>query len=218
MLSSKLTISSALLDVKDDVRLTRLYLAQAWNKLRKASQGLTCARYTLKYVCQNSTTALSFVISLTFVSIQINSIFFLSFFHRLSFFRNNDYERVTLIRNIPYRIRIIRGEDRDWERERLFCFNLILEGYKIRQENLLKSVSNRCKKSGRPETWLSDTKRPLRGERKRWAPPAVEKRFANYSIFIAALTIEQINRRQTRADYNAFPRLRSMGSSNFQSS
>lgn len=45
MLSSKLTISSALLDVKDDVRLTRLYLAQAWNKLRKA-QGLTCARYT----------------------------------------------------------------------------------------------------------------------------------------------------------------------------
>lgn len=44
MLSSKLTISSALLDVKDDVRLTRLYLAQAWNKLRK--QGLTCARYT----------------------------------------------------------------------------------------------------------------------------------------------------------------------------
>lgn len=46
MLSSKLTISSALLDVKDDVRLTRLYLAQAWNKLRKASQGLTCARYT----------------------------------------------------------------------------------------------------------------------------------------------------------------------------
>lgn len=217
MLSSKLTISSALLDVKDDVRLTRLYLAQAWNKLRKVKKVNVCSIY-LKYVCQNSTTTLSFVISLTFVSIQINSIFFLSFFHRFFFFRNNDYERVTLIRNIPYRIRIIRGEDRDWERERLFCFNLILEGYKIRQENLLKSVSNRCKKSGRPETWLSDTKRPLRGERKRWAPPAVEKRFANYSIFIAALTIEQINRRQTRADYNAFPRLRSMGSSNFQSS
>lgn len=218
MLSSKLTISSALLDVKDDVRLTRLYLAQAWNKLRKASQGLTCARYTsntfaLKFY---NSSFLRYIVNLRINSDQFYIIFFLSFFHRL--FRNNDYERVTLIRNIPYRIRIIRGEDRDWERERLFCFNLILEGYKIRQENLLKSVSNRCKKSGRPETWLSDTKRPLRGERKRWAPPAVEKRFANYSIFIAALTIEQINRRQTRADYNAFPLLRSMGSSNFQSS